>query len=83
MGHRLRLLVDDRFVGNGIFTDAHRAFRAAGCDARVVRGAAVGIGKEVDCDVMRVVLLGLCDFVVKRRKACGGCLGTRRRGRPW
>ena len=25
MGHRLRLLVDDRFVGNGIFTDAHRA----------------------------------------------------------
>jgi hypothetical protein len=25
----------------------------------VVRGASVGIGKEVDCDVMRVVLLGL------------------------
>ena len=59
MGHRLRLLVDDRFVGNGIFTGAHRAFRATGRDARVVRGASVGIGKEVDCDVMRVVLLGL------------------------
>jgi hypothetical protein len=26
MGRRLRLLVDDRFVGNGIFTDAHRVF---------------------------------------------------------
>jgi hypothetical protein len=25
MDHRLRLLVDDRFVGNGIFTEAHRA----------------------------------------------------------
>ena len=26
MGRRLGLLVGDRFVGNGIFTDAHRAF---------------------------------------------------------
>ena len=26
--------------------------------ARVVRVTQVGIGKEVDCDVMRVVLLG-------------------------
>ena len=25
MGHRLRLLVDDRFVGNGILIEAHRA----------------------------------------------------------
>ena len=25
MDHRLRLLVDDRFVGNGILTEAHRA----------------------------------------------------------
>ena len=45
--------------------------------ARVVHETQVGIGKEVDCDVMRVVLLG--DFVVKREKACGGCLGTQRR----
>ena len=27
-------------------------------DARVVHGRQMGIGKEVDCDVMRVVLLG-------------------------
>jgi hypothetical protein len=47
--------------------------------ARVVHGTQMGIGKEVDCDVMRVVLLGEVTFVVKREKACGGCLGTRRR----
>jgi hypothetical protein len=30
-------------------------------DARAVHGTQMGIGKEVDCDVMRVVLLGeLC-----------------------
>ena len=50
MDHRLRLLVDDRFVGNGIFTDAHCAFvmlpgRHLVC-ARVVRGPQVGIGER-------------------------------------
>ena len=50
--------VDDRFVGNGIFTDAHCALECRRADARVVRGTQVGVGEEVDCDVMRVVLLG-------------------------
>ena len=60
----LGLLVDDRFVGNGIFTDAPCAFvmlpsRHVVC-ARVARGSRVGIG-EVDCEAMRVVLVdGLC-----------------------
>ena len=53
MGHRLRLLVDDRFVGNGIFTEAHGALAR-----REPRWTRVSDGKEVDCDAMRVVLLG-------------------------
>ena len=40
MGHRLRLLVDDRFVGNGIFTEAHRALVVLpGCRSRGARDA--------------------------------------------
>ena len=52
MGRRrfLSFCVGDRFVGNGIFTDAHRAFvmlpsRHLVC-ARVVRGSQVGIGER-------------------------------------
>ena len=71
MGRRSGLLAGDRFVGNGIFTE----FQVHS------REAYMKIGK-VDCKAMRVVLLATV-FVVKRRKACGGCLGTRRRGRPW
>ena len=63
MGRRrfLSFFVGDRFVGNGISTDAHCAFvvlpgRHLVC-ARVGRGSQVGIG-EVDCEAMRVVLLG-------------------------
>ena len=49
----LGLLVGDRFVGNGIFTEAHRA-----PSWRELRGTQMRVGKDVDCDVMRVVLLG-------------------------
>ena len=52
MGRRrfLSFCVGDRFVGNGIFTDAHCAFvmlpsRHLVC-ARVVRGSQVGIGER-------------------------------------
>jgi hypothetical protein len=41
--------------------------------ARVVHGTQVGIGKEVDCDVMRVVLLG--DFCSQAREGMWGMPG--------
>ena len=78
MGHRLRLLVDDRSWEMESLPKLIVRSSCCRANARVVRGTQMGIGKEVDCDVMRVVLLG-CDFVVKREKACGGCLGTQRR----
>jgi hypothetical protein len=65
MGRRrfLSFCAVDRFVGNGIFTDAHCAFvvrssRHLVC-ARDVRESQVGIG-EVDCEAMRVVCLTGC-----------------------
>ena len=53
----LGLLVGDRFVGNGIFTEAHRVLSCFRADARV-QVMPMRVGKDVDCDVMRVVLLG-------------------------
>ena len=53
----LGLLVGDRFVGNGIFTEAHRVLVVLPGYARV-HARQVRVGKDVDCDVMRVVLLG-------------------------
>ena len=47
-------------------------YRAA---ARVVCGASMGIGKEVDCDVMRVVLLGVCDFCSQAKEGMWGMPG--------
>jgi hypothetical protein len=37
---------------------------------------------EIGLQLMRVLCLLCMGYVVKRAKACGGCLGTRRRGRP-
>ena len=53
----LGLLVGDRFVGNGIFTEAHRAIVVLP-GLRSDAWSQVRVGKDVDCDVMRVVLLG-------------------------
>ena len=41
----------------------------------MLRGAAMGIGKEVDCDVMRVVLLGVCDFCSQAKEGMWGMPG--------
>ena len=61
-------MVGDRFVGNGIFTEAHRAL-----PRRESRWPQVRVGKDVDCDVMRVVLLG--DFCSQAKEGMWGMPG--------
>ena len=83
MGHRLGLLsMIDSWEMESLPKLTVRSSAAGLMPARYAEGT-VGVGKESRLRRNARSSAWLVTFVVKREKACGGCLGTRRRGRPW